>query len=318
MKKMFLFILILFGMLAVMPKTIEAAQYGSMAAIVDTDGSNLNVRSGPSTSYGIITKLKDNSYVTLISTHGDFYYTEYQEDKFGYVHKNYIDKLSGDARKVNTGGGNLNVRTGPSTNYQIFDKISNGDYVVILSSSNNFSKVLFEGNKIGYVSNTYIQKNQTYPKVALSVVNYKQFDSRWASITIGNYGATMKEIGCLTTSMAMVESYRTGTTQTPLTMKNKLSYTSDGNMYWPNNYPTSSPSNYLLTIYNLLKSGKPVIVGFKNKYGGQHWVVVTGYTGGNTLQASNFTINDPGSSTRKTLSEVMETYPNFYKLSYYN
>ena len=121
MKKFILLFLLLFSISIF---KIDAAQYGSMAGIVDTNGSNLNVRSGPSTSHSIITKLKDNSYVTMISTHNDFYYIEYQENKFGYVHKTYIDALSGDARKVNTDGSNLNVRKGPSTNYEIIDKIT--------------------------------------------------------------------------------------------------------------------------------------------------------------------------------------------------
>ncbi len=317
MKKIIITFIILISTLLLLPIDTSAAFYGSMAGIVDTSGTNLNVRSGPSTSNAVIDKIKDRSYLTMISTHGNFYYVEYQENKFGYVHKSYIDALSGDARKVSTGGTNLNVRLGPSTNYQIIDKVVNGDYVVVLKNHGSFSKVLYEGNKIGYVANTYINKSTTYKQIQLSIPSYKQYDSRWASVTIGSYGATMKEIGCLTTSIAMTESYRTGTTKTPLTIRNQSSYTSDGNMYWPSTYTTSTPSNYLQTIYNLLNQGKPVVVGFKNKYGGQHWVVVTGHNGSNTLQASNFTINDPGSSTRTKLSELISTYPNFYKLAYY-
>ena len=317
MKKIALTILILISIILLLPINTSAAQYGSMAGIVNTAGSNLNVRSGASTNHSIIDKLPDSAYLTMISTHGNFYYVEYKENKYGYVYKSYIDALSGDARKVSTVGTNLNVRLGQSTSYSIIDKVIHGDYVVVLSNHGNFSKVLFEGNKIGYVANDYIPKTNTYKQIKLSIPSYKQYDSRWASVTIGSYGATMKEIGCLTTSMAMTESYRTGTTKTPVTIRNQSSYTNDGNMYWPSTYTTSTPSNHLQTIYNLLSQGKPVIAGFKNKYGGQHWVVITGYTGSNTLSASNFTINDPGSSTRTKLSELISTYPNFYKLAYY-
>ena len=76
-------------------------------------------------------------------------------------------------------------------------------------------------------------------------------------------------------------------------------------------------TNYLSNIYNLLKAGKPVAIGAKTSSGGQHWVVVTGYKGGNTLKASNFTINDPGSSTRDTLDDLFSSYPIFYKIAYY-
>ena len=116
----------------------------------------------------------------------------------------------------------------------------------------------------------------------------------------------------------MLESYRLGYSITPDVLSKKVSYTSGGLLYWPSNYIQSTNSNYLSTIYNLLKSGKPVTIGAKTSSGGQHWVVVTGYKGGNTLTASKFTINDPGSSTRDTLDDFFNSYPIFYKIAYYN
>ena len=115
----------------------------------------------------------------------------------------------------------------------------------------------------------------------------------------------------------MTESYRTGTTLTPAAMANKLSYAPAGWLYWPSNYVLSTDgTNYLQTVYNLLKSGKPAILGMKKSNGAQHWVVVTGFTGG-ALTAANFTINDPGSNSRTRLSDFVSVYPNFYKLVYY-
>src|SRR5699024_9897933 len=115
----------------------------------------------------------------------------------------------------------------------------------------------------------------------------------------------------------MTESFRTGTTITPAGMVSKLTYAPAGWLYWPSNYVTTTDgTNYLQTIYNLLKSGKPAILGAKKSSGAQHWVVVTGFVGG-ALSAANFTINDPGSNTRTTLSAFLNAYPNFYKLAYY-
>ena len=116
----------------------------------------------------------------------------------------------------------------------------------------------------------------------------------------------------------MMESYRTGTTIYPDAMSKKLSYSSSGNVYWPSHYKVvTSSSNYLSGIYNQLKSGKPVLFGAKKSSGSQHWVVITGYTGGISLSASGFTINDPGSNTRKTLQQFLNEYPVFYKYFYY-
>ena len=180
-----------------------------------------------------------------------------------------------------------------------------------------FSNILFEGNKVGYANDSYLKEDYKYSSVKLSVVSYKQYDSRWASLTLGTSGKTIKQIGCLTTSISMSESYRRGITVTPKYIRNNSKYTSDGSMYWPSNYVTSTNSNYLSTTYNLLKSGKPVLIGLKTKNGGQHWVIVTGFSGGNTLSTANFIVNDPGSNSRTKLSEVIASYPLFYKIAYY-
>lgn len=301
--------------LSIFPKA-EAATVSSQAGIVNTNGSNLNVRASNSTSSSIIGKVSDNSYLTVLSTKGDFYYVEYLENTYGYVHKDYVSIVSSKTRKVSTGGANLNVRYGPSTSYYQFEKIKDGDYVVVLSDKGSWSNVLFEGNKVGYVSNDYLVGSTTYAEKRLNVISFKQYDNRWANLTLGTRGQTIREIGCLTTCIAMSESYRTGVTKTPATIRNTYSYTSDGSLYWPSNYTTSTSSNYLTNIYNQLKLGKPVSVGLKKANGGQHWVLVTGFAGGNSLSADKFIINDPA-STKTRLSEVIASYPYFYKIAYY-
>ena len=295
----------------------EAASKPISGGVVDISSGNLNVRTSASTTSTIKAKIKDNSYLSIYSTNGNFYYVEYKDGYFGYVHKNYVDVISTNVKKVSTSSGNLNVRYGPSTSYYKFDSIANNDYVIVLSDKGLFSNIIFEGNKTGYVHDAYLTSDYKYSSVSLAVPSYKQYDSRWASLTLGSSGKTMKQIGCLTTSIAMTESYRKGSTITPTNIRNNSSYTSNGSLYWPSNYTTSTASGYLSTTYNLLKSGKPVLVGLKTKDGGQHWVVVTGFTGGNTLSLANFIVNDPGSSTRTRLSEVAAKYPLFYKIAYY-
>ncbi len=312
-----IFILLLFITLFGFHFKSDAATATSQAGVVNTGGGNLNVRASASTSSSIKTRLGNGSYVTILSSNGSFYYVEYSEGAYGYVHKDYVNVKSSNVRKVNTGGANLNVRYGPSTSYYAFDKVRDQDYVIILSNEGSFSKVLFEGNKIGYVSNSYLALAVSNGSIYLSVPSFKQYDSRWAYLTLGNSGETMKASGCLTTSISMTESYRSGTTITPAAMRNRLSYTSSGNMYWPSNYKTSTSSSYLSTVYSLLKQGKPVLIGLKNAYGGQHWVVITGFTGGSSSSLGNYTINDPASSSNTKLNQVVSKYPYFYKIGYY-
>jgi len=73
-----------------------------------------------------------------------------------------------------------------------------------------------------------------------------------------------------------------------------------------------------VAYYAQLQKGVPVIIGAKNSSGGAHWVVVTGYVGGSTLKASDFTVNDPGTASRTNLQHLFNEYPNFHRIAYYS
>lgn len=319
--KFFIFLLLFVGIFFISSNKVSTnASTQIKAGIVNTNGARLNVRTTPSVTSTIKTKLTDRSYVTIHSVNGNFYNVEYKNNTFGYVHKNYVNIVSSTVKVVDTNWAKLNVRYGPGTNYYKFDQINHNDKVIILKTTNSWSNILYDGNEVGFVHSSYLTNESTnlnYPKIALNVVNLKQYDSRWANIKLGTSGGTIKQIGCLTTALAMTESYRKGYTITPYDFSKTASYTNSGLLYWPSNYTQSTNSNYLTNIYNQLKVGKPVVIGAKTSSGGQHWVTVTGYKGGNTLKSSNFTINDPGSSTRDTLDDFLNSYPIFYKIAYY-
>lgn len=290
------------------------------AGIVSVNSGRLNVRSSAASNSTVLSKLNDGEYVTLHSFNGTWWYVEYGKNQFGYCRSTYIDNIGGNARKAYTTSGTLNVRSGPGTNHAVMGSIKSGEKLVVLSSSAYWSKVLYHGNKIGYVYNNYlgpVAGYSTNSSVSLNVPSYKQYDSRWANVKIGSYGKTMKQIGCATTAIAMMESYRLGKTITPADMSYRLGYTPSGAVYWPNEYTAVTNSiNYLQTIYSYLKAGKPVLLGLKNTSGSQHWVVVKGFAGGN-MSAANFYINDPGSGGRYNLQQVLNVYPQFYKYFVY-
>lgn len=298
------------------------ADANSKAGTVRITSGSLNVRAQASTSSSVISSLYKGETVTLLQKSGSFWKVEYAQGRYGYVAASYIDEVPGSyAATVRTSGGNLNVRTGASTAYSVKTSLPSGRVVVVLSQSGGWAKILYNGKSTGYVSAAYLQTASSgsngYAAIKLSVVSFKQNDSRWSGIKIGTQGDTIGSSGCTTTALAMTESFRTGTTITPAGMVSKLTYAPAGWLYWPSNYVTTTDgTNYLQKIYNLLKSGKPAILGAKKSSGAQHWVVVTGFVGG-SLSAANFTINDPGSNTRTTLSAFLNAYPNFYKLAYY-
>lgn len=310
-----LFLALTLGAMSLAPQA-RAANADSKAGIVTISSGWLNVRSSASTGASKVASLSKGSYVTLISRSGSWWQVEYAKGKYGYCHADYISSVSGTAATVKTNSGRLNVRKGAGTAYAKTGSLAKGETVVVLSTSGGWSRIVYHGTKTGYVSSQYLSSSNA--AVSLSVPSFKQTDSRWANTLVGESGQTMAQIGCATTAIAMLESYRTGTTITPDAMAKQLNYTPSGSVYWPSHYTTvTNSSGYLTRIYNLLKQGKPVLFGARNAAGKQHWVIIRGYTGGRTLTASGFTILDPGSSSRATLQQFLNVYPTFYKYFHY-
>lgn len=309
-------LIILAGILF-LPNTVRAAA-AEVAGTVSTSQGRLYVRKGASTGTAAVSSLPKGSLVTLLSRSGDWWQVRYGKDLVGYCHAAYITPVSGDIAKVHTQSGNLNVRSQAGTAYAKTGSLPKGEQVIVLSGSNGWSRILYHGTKTGYVSSTYLRSAQNYSEISLDVPSFKQMDSRWSSKTIGTSGKTFFQIGCATTAIAMMESYRTGTTIYPDAMSKQLRYTPSGSVYWPSHYTVVTDSaGYLKELYALLAQGKPVLFGVYNNAGKQHWVVVTGYTGSDGLTAAGFTVNDPGSSVRWNLQQLLDLYPNFYKYFHY-
>lgn len=313
MKRLFAILLVALLVISI-PMTAQANTPIYAGAVTVSYGS-LHVRSGASTAHSILTALPKGSYITLLSKSDGWWKVQYGDGQYGYCHADYITAIEGRQANVAINWGTLNVRSGAGTGYTRIASLNKGDSVLILSTNNGWSRILYHGTKIGYVSSAYLSGNTNTPTgVSLAVPSYKQTDGRWSGVKIGSSGKTIGQIGCTTTGIAMMESYRTGTTITPDAMSRRLSYTASGNVYWPSDYRVTTSYN-LSNIVSLLQAGKPVLIGARNSYGAQHWVVITGYNG-QGLSAVNFSINDPGSNSRTNLQQFFNAYPTFYK--YFN
>ncbi len=299
--------------------TASASSAVPAAGTVETSSGNLYVRSTPGGN--IISSLARESNVAIVSEENGWYKVEYNSGSYGYSHADYIDPIEGSVYKqVKTSSGRLYVRNSPAGT--IVNSLASGIKVAVISESNGWSKVVYNGNSTGYVSSSYLATigatQSNYRAISLKVPDYKQTDSRWANHKIGSTKYTIGDIGCTTTALAMTESYRTGTTIYPHKMEDKLSYSSSGSLYWPSNYATTTDfNNYLARIYSLLEQGKPVIIGAKKANGSQHWVVVTGVKATSTLKPTDFIINDPGTSTRTNLGQFFSTYHYLHKIAWY-
>ena len=104
----------------------------------------LNVRSGPSTSYGITTKLYKGDKVEILETSNGWHKIKESNGKIGWVSGDYIKVSSGSTSQPSTSttkatvtATSLNVRSGTGTSYSVITKLSKGTVVDVLVSASN-------------------------------------------------------------------------------------------------------------------------------------------------------------------------------------
>ena len=124
----------------------------------------LNVRSGPSTSYGITTKLYKGDKVEILETSNGWHKIKASNGKIGWVSGDYIveytstdNSTSQTSYKATVNTDSLNMRKGAGTSYSVITKLSNGTVVDVLeSASNGWKKIKTSGGTTGWVSGEYL------------------------------------------------------------------------------------------------------------------------------------------------------------------
>ena len=140
-----------------------------------TSSGNLRMRSGPSTSYSIVTSLKPGTIVQNLGASGSWFKVQYG-NYTGYVSEDYVAATSEtgssssnsgnsssssgnnssttlDGVKV-TSSGRLNMRKGAGTSYSIVTKLPSGAVAKLVSKDGDWYKVTYNGYT-GYVSAEY-------------------------------------------------------------------------------------------------------------------------------------------------------------------
>ena len=145
--------------------TTFAAEYRTITA------DNVNFRSGPSTSYSSLGKLNEGDKVEYISESGSWIKVKYNGTT-GYVYGSYVSKTASTITKYVTAS-SLNVRSGPSTSSSILGSLSKGTSVQVISESNGWAKIKYNGST-GYVSSKYLSTstNSSTSTSASKVISY--------------------------------------------------------------------------------------------------------------------------------------------------
>ena len=131
-------------------------QESSVTSVKYTTGY-LNMRTGPSTSYRIITTLPKGAEVQVISESNGWAKVKYNS-KEGYVSSKYLGSNQNQTTQtsikyVNTTA--LNVRSGPSKSYKILTTYKYGQAVKVISISGDWAKIQYNTG-YAYISNKYL------------------------------------------------------------------------------------------------------------------------------------------------------------------
>lgn len=164
----------------------------STASSYIVQASSLNVRASDSTTARVIGSVKKNEKITVLSNSNGWAKITYNNTT-GYVSSNYItladqsittsstsntaNYKQTDSSKYVVTTNSLNVRSGATTSSNKIGKLSYGQSVSVVSLSNNWYKINYNGST-GYVSADYVEKvteNKTSTSTSTNSFNTTKF-----------------------------------------------------------------------------------------------------------------------------------------------
>ena len=192
------------------PKPTPAPSNGTVQAKTTSD---LNVRKGPGTSYGIIKVIDMNVTVTVTeATNSSWYKVKLSDGTEGYLAAQYLKITSGDINSVkpgnsgddNTNNGNnsnapatdeyvrvtvgLNLRSEPNTSCKVLTVLSTGTVLNVLDrKTSGWVHVRTTGGAEGYVSAEYVtayDPSSSSASISVSSVDLAQYKTIYIQASV--------------------------------------------------------------------------------------------------------------------------------------
>ncbi|MCY8473229.1 SH3 domain-containing protein [Bacillus halotolerans] len=129
-------------------------------AVIATD--EMNVRSGPGLSYGIMAEVKKGERYPILKEDGDWVQIQLGSGDKGWVVSWLItkEKQSGtsstdSSETVTSTDPDLRMRTGPGTSYEVIGKFPQGSQASVIDKDSGWIKISYR-NSTGWVSSEYV------------------------------------------------------------------------------------------------------------------------------------------------------------------
>ena len=157
-KRIISMVLTLMLMVSSLSITASAAESDMMYGIGFINASALRLRSSADTGSEILDTAPKNDCVVVIAKEGQWYKVNYNL-QIGYMHEDYVDVLTRENAELGYGkvtGSSVNLRSGPSTSYNVVSVAAKNDKAYILGLNNGWYKVIYSG-KICYIRSDYVE-----------------------------------------------------------------------------------------------------------------------------------------------------------------
>ena len=131
----------------------------NMGTVKYAAGGYVNLRSGPALTYSVVTRVNSGSAVTVVNDQNEWNYvmvTVNGTTQWGYMHDSFINRGEMTTAVVTTrNGGNVNVRSGPSSGYSSIGSLASGTKVNVLLKGNGWYQISANGIT-GFMSTGYL------------------------------------------------------------------------------------------------------------------------------------------------------------------
>jgi N-acetylmuramoyl-L-alanine amidase len=121
--------------------------------IINTD--NVNIRSGPATTYDAIGRLNQGSSVEILGSKNDWYQIKTSQLN-GWVRNDLINVQKEYSLKV-TGSG-VNLRSGPDTTYDVVGSADKGDILTLLDTKGEWYQIKTASGSAAYIKASFVEK----------------------------------------------------------------------------------------------------------------------------------------------------------------
>ncbi len=129
----------------------------AFARMVSVSGEDVNLRSGPGTSYSVKWKYGSGLPLKVLKKQGTWIKVEDFEKDTGWLHQDLVSNTGHMIVKVNKDKNKkVNIRSGPGTNYKVVGKAYYGVVFKTLKQQKGWAQVKHESGVTGWVKRTLL------------------------------------------------------------------------------------------------------------------------------------------------------------------